>query len=104
MKTAATTAYYNGSDSLRVTVTSPGTYDSLSFGYPGKAYDNSFVSVDTSITNILGWNTRGEINYVKISYESGGSISIHLAPMAFTNFFLLHRIGEGGKGHQNKTV
>jgi hypothetical protein len=52
--------------------------------------DNNFSSVDTSITNILGKNATGDINYVKITYESGGSISIHLAPMAFTNFFLLH--------------
>ena len=95
LKTAVSSAYYNGSDSLRVSITSPATYDSLSFGYPGKAYDNAFVSVDTSITNILGWNARGEINYVKITYESGGSISIHLAPMAFTNFFLLHSNNKG---------
>ena len=101
LKTAVSSAYYNSSDSLRVSITSPGTYDSLSFGYPGKAYDNAFVSVDTSITNILGWNTRGEINYVKITYESGGSISIHLAPMAFTNFFLLHG---NNKGYYDNTL
>ena len=95
LKTAVSSGYYNGSDSLRVNITSPETYDSLSFGYPGKAYDNAFVSVDTSITNILGWDARGEVNYVKITYESGGSISIHLAPMAFTNFFLLHRNNKG---------
>ena len=77
-------------DSLTVSVTNPVTYDSLTFSYPGKAFDDSFSSVDTSITNILGRDYKGQINYVKISYESGGSISIHLAPMAFTNFFLLH--------------
>lgn len=31
------------------------------------------------------------MNYVRITYESGGSVSIHLAPLAFSNFFLLHR-------------
>jgi hypothetical protein len=73
-----------------VNVINPVTFESLSFSYPGKSFDNNFSSVDTSITNILGKNATGEINYVKITYESGGSISIHLAPMAFTNFFLLH--------------
>ena len=91
LKTALSSAYYKASDSLRVSITNPVTYDSLNFSYPGKAFDNAFASVDTSISNILGWDARGEINYVKITYESGGSISIHLAPMAFTNFFLLHR-------------
>ena len=91
LKTALSSAYFNGSDSLRVSIANPVSHDSSNFVYPGKAYDNSFVSVDTSITNILGWDARGEINYVKITYESGGSISIHLAPMTFTNFFLLHQ-------------
>lgn len=90
LKTALYSGFYNTSDSLRVNITNPVTYDSFSFGYPGKAFDNIFESVDTSITNILGKDEDGEINYVKITYESGGSISIHLAPMAFTNFFLLH--------------
>jgi hypothetical protein len=90
LKTALYSGFYNTSDSLRVDITNPVTYDARSFTYPGKAFDNVFISVDTAITNILGRNDKGEINYVKITYESGGSISIHLAPMAFTNFFLLH--------------
>lgn len=88
---ASNSGYYNSIDSLTVNITNPVTYDSISFTYPGKAYDNFFESFDTSITNIAGKDKEGEINYVKITYESGGSISVHLAPMAFTNFFLLHR-------------
>ena len=91
LKTASSSAYHRDSDSLRVSITNPVTYDSLNFSYPGKAYDNAFASVDTSISNILGRDASGEINFVRVTYESGGSISIHLAPMAFTNFFLLHK-------------
>ena len=91
LKTGRNSSFYLTADSLTVSVINPLTYDSLSFSYPGKALDNAFASVDTSITNILGKDQTGEINYVKVTYESGGSISIHLAPMAFTNFFLLHR-------------
>jgi len=94
LKPAMYSGYYNSSDSLVINIINPVTYDSLSFGYPGKAFDNYFVSMDTSITNILGKNEKGEVNFVRITYESGGSIHIHLAPMAFTNFFLLH--------HENK--
>lgn len=90
LTTALYSGSFNSSDSLIVNITNPVTYESLNFSYPGKAFDNHFSSVDTSITNILGKDAMGEINYVKITYESGGSISIHLAPMAFTNFFLLH--------------
>lgn len=91
LKTALYSNYYNLPDSLTVNINHPTTYDSSSFSYPGKALDNFFVEIDTSITNIIGRNEKGEINYVRITYESGGSVNIHLAPMAFTNFFLLHR-------------
>jgi hypothetical protein len=84
-------AYYKINDSLTINIISPVTYDSLDFTYPGRTMDNYFTSVDSSITSILGTNENGEINYVKLTYESGGSISIHLAPLAFSNFFLLHR-------------
>ena len=91
LKTGRNSTLYFSNDSLTVSVIHPVTFDSLSFTYPGKAYDNAFSTVDSSISNILGKDASGEVNYVKVSYESGGSISIHLAPMAFTNFFLLHR-------------
>ncbi|AEV98360.1 hypothetical protein A4D02_22590 [Niastella koreensis] len=88
-------AYYssvfNTDDSLTVSVDNPITKDSLSFTYPGKAMDNYFVKVDSSITNILGRDKFGHPNYVSFNYDGGGSLYIHLAPMAFTNFFLLHK-------------
>ena len=95
LQPAMGSGYSNYSDSLTVSIANPVTYESQSFSYPGKALDNAFLSVDTSITNILGRNERGEINYVRITYESGGSVNIHLAPMAFTNFFLLHKDNKG---------
>ncbi|MCP2830412.1 hypothetical protein, partial [Salmonella enterica] len=30
-------------------------------------------------------------NFVKIGYDNGGAIYLHLAPTAFSNFFLLHK-------------
>lgn len=81
----------NSSDSLNISILHPKTYDKQSFTYPGKSYDNYFTSLDSGYTTILGWNEDGLPNFVKISYESGGAIYLHLAPMAFTNFFLLHK-------------
>lgn len=91
LSTEKSSGAFNFSDSLVISINHPQTYELEKFGYPGKAFDNVFSSVDTSITNIMGENEEGEINFVKITYESGGSISVHLAPMAFTNFFLLHK-------------
>jgi hypothetical protein len=91
LKTAFYTSAFNTDDSLTISVNNPVTNDSMSFTYPGYALDNYFVSVDSSITNILGKDKFGRANFVEFTYEGGGSLFIHLAPMAFTNFFLLHK-------------
>ena len=78
-------------DSLRVSITHPLTYDSLSFAYPGLAFDNFANSMDSQYTTILGKDNFGRADFVKFGYKGGGAIYLHFAPMAFTNFFLLHK-------------
>ncbi|MFT3824123.1 MAG: hypothetical protein QM731_09390 [Chitinophagaceae bacterium] len=91
LKTAYTSGYLSQSDSLRINITNPSTFDSTDFTYPGDAYDNYFSSMDSSITTVLGHDEKGRANFVRFSYEGGGTLYIHLAPLAFSNFFLLHR-------------
>jgi len=91
IKTEYGSAVYNLADSLTVSINHPVTNDSASFTYPGRALDNFISEMDSSITTILGEDEFGRANFVKFSYESGGSIYLHLAPAAFTNFFLLHK-------------
>lgn len=89
------TAYYSGAfnvdDSLTVSVDNPETSDSMAYSYPGKALDNYFVSIDSSFTSVLGRDKFGRPNFVQFNYEGGGALYIHLAPIAFSNFFLLHK-------------
>lgn len=91
LKTAFYTSAYNTDDSLTVSVNNPETNDSLAFSYPGFALDNYFVSVDSSIAAVLGKDQYGRPNFVQFNYEGGGSLFIHLAPITFSNFFLLHK-------------
>ena len=91
LKTAYYSSSFNTDDSLTVSVINPGSRDSLSYTYPGKALDNYFVSIDSSFTTVLGKDKYGRPNFVQFNYEGGGSLYIHLAPAAFTNFFLLHK-------------
>jgi hypothetical protein len=91
LKAAYYTSIYNVKDSLTVTVDHPETADSLTYTYPGYALDNYITSMDSSITTILGWDEQGRANFVKFSYDGGGSIYVHMAPAALTNFFLLHK-------------
>lgn len=76
---------------MRVSVLDPLNFDSLSFAYPGFHLQNHFTKLDTGITNILGKDVDGRANFVRISFQGGGAVLIHLAPAAFTNFFLLHK-------------
>jgi hypothetical protein len=91
LKVSFFTGFFNEHDSLTVQVNNPVSEASSQFTYPGKALDNYFSSVDSTITTVLGKDAQGRADFIKISYESGGAFYIHLAPLALSNFFLLHK-------------
>jgi len=91
LSTAYGSTITNFNDSLRVSLLHPVNGDSSSYCYPGRAMDNYFLGMDSTITTILGKDEQGRANFVKFSYNGGGALYIHLAPAAFTNFFLLHK-------------
>lgn len=95
LKTSLYSGFYNRHDSLTLQLYDPVSWKESTYSYPGKAFDNYFSYVDSTITTVLGKNANGKANFVKIAYESGGAFYIHLAPMAFTNFFLLHKENKG---------
>ena len=78
-------------DSLRLSLYEPVRRDSVNYFYPGFCLDAYFVSIDTAHTQVLGRNYLGKPDFIRIAYRHGGAIFVHLAPMAFSNFFLLHR-------------
>lgn len=91
LRTAPSLYGYDVSDSLGLSVYNPVNFDSLPFVYPGAAYDNWVASLDSQYTTILGRDDKGRPDLVKFGYKGGGSLYLHFAPMAFTNFFLLHK-------------
>ena len=90
VKTRDNYEIFNEHDSLQLSVYNPVTYDSLSFHYPGFAIDSYVSSMDSQYTTILGRDAKGHPDFVKFSYKGGGAIFLHFAPMALSNFFLLH--------------
>lgn len=82
---------FDEEDSLRVNIDHPVTGEQGSFHYPGKAFDRYFAAIDTTHVTVLGTNVEGKPNFIKMEYVNGASIYVHLAPLAFSNFFLLHR-------------
>lgn len=79
------------SDSTTLVIYDPEVGDSVKFQYPGFRLESSFGGMDTTITNIVGRDENGDANFVRFTYQGGGSVSIHYAPVGFTNFFLLHK-------------
>jgi hypothetical protein len=63
----------------------------VGYTYPGMFSENHFDSVDTRYCKILGKDEKGQANFIRISYGHNGAIYVHLEPMAFSNFFLLHK-------------
>ncbi len=91
LKTETGNIDYFTADTLRVKLNSPVTNDTLAFEYPGNSFSNYISSLDTQYTTVLGTDENGHPDFVRFNYKSGGAIYLHFAPMAFTNFFLLHK-------------
>jgi hypothetical protein len=78
-------------DSSEVSILDPNQNEWKKFAYPGYDFENYFDTIDSGCTTVLGKNSSGQANFIRIAYEHGGSIFIHLNPFEFTNFFLLHK-------------
>lgn len=80
----------NENDSLTVSLDIPVSRRVQKFSYPGKKYDFWFYEYDSLTTTVLGYSEGGNPNFIKLS-AGKGHLFLHLAPMAFSNYFLLHK-------------
>jgi len=83
--------FFTDEDSLKLSIDDPFMGDSLNFVYPGRRFDNAAARIDSQYANVLGRDRRGRPNFIKFGYKGGGAIFLHFAPLAFSNFFLLHK-------------
>jgi hypothetical protein len=82
---------YGPMDSLLVSIHHPLTGDSLNFAYPGDSFDGWVTGYDPQYTTVLGRDHLGRPDFVRFNYKGGGTLYLHFAPLAFSNFFLLHK-------------
>jgi hypothetical protein len=83
--------FFGEPDSLTLGIYHPLNQGYRLYTYPGDSYDNYVISLDSQYTSILGRDGRGRPDFVRIGYKGGGAIFLHFAPLAFSNFFLLHK-------------
>lgn len=75
-------------DTLQVSLANPPFPRSYNYMYPGKRLDAHFYSVDTLVTTVLGEDQEGNTDFIHLK-AGKGNLYFHLAPMSFSNYFLL---------------
>lgn len=60
------------------------------YAYPGRKYNSWFNRFDSSTTYLLGTSEQGKPSFIRLR-AGEGSFFIHTAPLAFSNYFLLHK-------------
>lgn len=83
-------AYWRKDDSLTVSLKFHPKNKTSIYSYPGKSYDYYFHGIDSSTTEVLGYNRKGRPNFIRVG-AGKGNLFLHLAPMTFSNYFLLHK-------------
>ena len=76
-------------DTLSVGLLSPPFPDQRKYDYPGRQYDGYFGKYNKNISYELGNKNDTDINFIQLK-AGQGSLYLHLAPLTFSNYFLLH--------------
>src|SRR5690606_643587 len=77
-------------DSLILSLKKPAFKENIVAAYPGRKFNTYLYEIDSSITQVLAVDEEGDPNFVR--FQTGkGNIFLHLAPLAFSNYFMLHQ-------------
>lgn len=90
ISTSPLAEYLEAEDSLQVRLERPPFATDSLFAYPGKKFTNWIYGVDTLRTTILGRDALGRPDFIRMD-AGAGSIFIHLSPLVFSNYFILHK-------------
>ena len=74
---------------VRLTLNTPPFSDTVHYQYPGKTFSSYFTQVDERSTQVLGFDESGRPDFIRLQ-TGKGNFYVHLEPLAFSNYFLLH--------------
>jgi hypothetical protein len=60
------------------------------YRFPGRKLNSYFYKTDSATTDILGYDDNRKPNFIHLQ-TGAGNFYVQLAPIAFTNYFLLHQ-------------
>ena len=87
------TLLYSGrqdDDTLKISLQPDPSKESIEYEYPGRKFSSYFYDIDKSRAYNLGYDHLGSINFIKLT-AGKGNVFVHHAPLAFSNYFLLHK-------------
>lgn len=82
--------YIAKDDSLRVRMRTPYFENDTLFQYPGRKFSSAFTKVDNTIAEEIGEDEKRNTNFIHLK-AGKGNLYLHLAPLAFSNYFLLYK-------------
>ncbi|HEX7845164.1 MAG TPA: DUF4350 domain-containing protein [Chitinophagaceae bacterium] len=77
-------------DRLYLNLVNPPFGEKKRFTYDGQKFNSWILNYDSSVTDVLGTDELDRTNFIHLK-AGKGNFYIHLAPLAFSNYFLLHR-------------
>lgn len=77
-------------DSMVVRLVRPPFAEQRSFSYSGLKYTSWFYELDSSQAEKKGYGDLDQINFIQLK-AGKGNFYLHLSPLTFSNYFLLHK-------------
>lgn len=77
-------------DTLHIFLKADSAKNKIRYGYPGRRATTYLGETDKSITYELGFDDMERPNFIRLR-TGKGNIYLHTAPLAFSNYFLLHK-------------
>jgi len=77
-------------DNMNLTLSNPPFDTPSKYTYPGRGFYSYFTHVDTSTTDVLGYDKVGRPVFIHLR-AGKGNFYVHLEPLAFSNYFLLYK-------------
>ena len=77
-------------DGLGLSLSAPPFEKNAKFNYPGKKFSSYFNKIDSATTEVLGYDEEGRPDFIHLR-AGMGNFYLQLEPLAFSNYFLLHK-------------
>jgi len=77
-------------DSMQILLSHPPFENKMIYYYPGKKFNSYFDAIDTARTDVAGYTEKQRPDFIHLR-AGKGNLYVHLEPLAFSNYFLLHK-------------